>query len=91
MKQYQRRPYAVEAMQWDGTLSGIEALSALFPQLITESIIYVRPSTVHWAIKGYAKTVKGDWVVRREIEGEQVVVITCDEYFVRDYEPIEPT
>jgi len=66
---FKKKPVAVEAIQWDGTLSGVREIEAAFPTLITFSMTSHPPSdkvSSWWIAAGVAGGQKArpeDWII----------------------------
>lgn len=87
---FRKKPVVIEAVQWDGTEHGIQAIKARFPQLETlaKSGHLRRPEITHWKIgtlEGGHEVSKGDWIIQG-IAGE---LYPCKpDIFAATYEPV---
>lgn len=86
---YVKKPVQVEAIQWDGTLDGIQKIKAEFPAMATDQLAMCKAGTsvMYWSIKtleGAHIVSKGDYVIKG-IAGE---FYPCKPaIFLKSYDP----
>lgn len=89
MPKFRKKPVEIEAMQWDGSLAGIEKIKLAFPDLCTAVLSKKHEQVYCWEIKtleGNYKVSVNDFVIKG-IKGEYY---PCNpEIFAASYDAVE--
>lgn len=71
---FRKKPVVIDAIQWDGTRTGVDAINAAFPQ-IRATLLRIQLHAEHvdaWSIKtleGHLRVSPGDWIIKG-VQGE---------------------
>ena len=65
---YRKKPVVIDATQWDGTLTGVRSIEAIYPQMVTLAITYhEKDNTVSWwkigTLEGSHVVSPNDWII----------------------------
>ena len=88
---FRKKPVVIDAIQWDGTLSGLRAIEAVLPTIDTRGVTAHPPSnTVSWwrigTLEGGHDVISGDWIITG-VKGEHYA---CKpDIFKATYEAVE--
>ena len=91
MPKFRKNPVVIEAIQWDGTLSGSTQIEFAFPRMNTtgktsNSISNAVDYWCIWTLEGQHRVSPGDWIIKG-VKGE---FYPCKpDIFEATYEPVE--
>ena len=72
MSYFRKKPVTIEATQWNGGMTGLKAIKAMYPSLQTLSITSNGKDVSYWCIgtlEGSHVVSVGDWIIKG-VKGE---------------------
>lgn len=85
---FKKKPVVIDAIQWDGTFTGIEKIKAAFPDIETRSISRKHDAVYSWEIgtlEGKHIVSVGDYIIKG-VKGEYY---PCKpDIFAATYDPV---
>ena len=91
MQKFRKKPVIIDAVSWDGSLTGKHYIDLQFPDIRTTSIEYhEKNNTVYswyiWTLEGQHRVSVGDYIIR-DVKGE---LYPCrEDIFLMTYEKVE--
>ena len=67
MPKFRKKPVEIEAIQWDGTLTGIENIKSVFTDIYTAALSKKHEAVYCWEIgtlEGKHRVSVGDWIIK---------------------------